>query len=206
MQIPGLRDIYVPGINGQGRLRDFEKVAMATTFRNYYGLRTADLFEIAKLPKLQTLTAQFCNFGLKAVSALSQVASLRSIDFEGVKFTDQMAASLSTSNSIKDIMLPATGLSLSGLKSIIRMQQLTHLDVWANRFSADDLKVLAGHPNLEKIELGGFGTKQIEARDIIPILETMPALKTVYFEGVTTTNEEAALLQGRYEFRLLNEH
>jgi hypothetical protein len=205
MQIPGLRQVFISEFQGHGRLRDFAKAAEVTTLRNHYGLRTADFFEIAKLPKLKTLIAQFCDFGLRAVSALSKAPSLQIVDFEGVTFTDEMAAELATSNSIKDVMLPCTNLSLHGLSFIARMQQLRYLDVWANGFSADDLKVLAGHPKLEKIELGGAVPKYIEAHDIIPILDTMPALKTVYFEGVNATDEEVVFLKSRYEFRLLNE-
>ena len=45
----------------------------------------------------------------------------------------------------------------------------------------------------------------LHARDIIPQLEKLPKLTTVYFENVATTDEECAYLKSRYTFRLMQE-
>ena len=206
MQVPGLIDVLVSEFVGCGRLRDFAKGADVESFRNYYALRNADFIQIADLPKLQTLTAHCAEFGPKAVQKLSSVETLKVVDFEGVRFTDEMAKALSKSETITDVGLPATQLSRVGLKSISEMGQLRYLDIWANGFTAEDLDLLADHPSLEQIELGGFGgdsERQLKACDVIPKLERLPALKTVYFENVVCTDEEIQYLSRRYSFRLL---
>jgi hypothetical protein len=205
MQLPGLKEVFVFEFAGSGRLRGFEKAIGVEIFRSCYALKSADLIEIANLPMLHTLFAQSAEFGLNAVEKIRAVDTLRVVDFEGVPFTDRMARSIARSKSLTHLGLPATQLTKAGLGHISEMSQLTYLDVGANGFTADDLNVLAGHPSLEIIELGGGGDDEDErklASAYIPKLEKMPALTTVYFDGVKTTEDEAAYLSNRYKFKI----
>jgi hypothetical protein len=206
MKTPGLKEAIVLEFRGSGRLRDFDKAADVETFRSFHPLVNTDIAQIAKLPKLHTLVAHRAEFGLRAVDKIRAIETLRVVDFEAASFTDEMAESLSRSTTITHLGLPATQLTKAGFNHISEMAQLMYLDVWANRLSAEDFDVLAGHPNLEIIELGGGGDDDDErkpASAYIPKLEKMPALTTVYFEGVRTTDEEAAYLNSRYTFRNL---
>jgi hypothetical protein len=205
--ICGIKEISVFEFSGIGRLRNFSKAADLEVFRCLFSLKTHDIFELARLPKLHTLTAHCSQFGLKAVEKINQIQTLHTVDFEAVTFSLEMVRSLAKSTSIKNLMLPATGLTRRGLDAIGQMQQLTYLDIWANGFIAEDLDALVGHPSLEKIELGGMEDSKefmLKASDVIPKLEKMPALKTVHFENVLTTDEEALHLKSRYEFKCLN--
>jgi hypothetical protein len=206
MNVSGLKEALVSEFAGSGRLRNLDRASDVETLRSLRGLNSIDILEVAKLPKLKSLIAQCSEFGLNATDAIRSMQTLQVIDFEGVLFSDEMAKSLSKSKSLTHLGLPATGLSTISLKHISEMPQLTYLDIWANGFVADDLDVLAGHSNLQILELGGFGDDDDErkrASAYIPKLEKMPALTTVYFEGVHTTQEEAAYLKNRYIFKNL---
>jgi hypothetical protein len=208
VEIPGLNSAYVIEFAGSGRLRNFRKATELEEFRSSHALESADILHVADLPNLHTLVAQGAQFGVKATAKLASLTTLKVVDFEGVSFTDEMAKALSQSKVITDVLLPATQLSLAGLKSISEMTQLRYLDIWANGFKANDLDLLAGHSGLEVIELGGMGSnpaQQLKACDLIPRLDRLPALKTVYFENVVCTDEEFEYLRGRYEFRLLSD-
>ena len=205
MKTPGLNEAIVLEFRGSGRLRDFDHAIDVETFRSFHPLTTADIMEIVKLAKLHTLVAHSAVFGLKAADKIRGVETLRTVDFESALFTDEMARSLARSSSLTHLGLPATQLTKAGLNHISAMPQLIYLDVWANGLDADDFDVLAGHPNLEIIELGGDENDVRPGRHAsayIPKLEKMPALTTVYFDGVMTTEEEAAYLSSRYKFRV----
>lgn len=208
MHVSGLKEVFVLDFAGSGRLRDFRMAADVEIFLSYYAVSGADMLEIANLPKLKSLTAHSAEFGVNALERLVLVETLRQIDFEAVTFTDEMAAALSKSKFITDVVLPATQLSRAGLQSICEMTQLRYLDIWANGFIAGDLDLLAGHPTLEIIELGDMGVdrnRRLRAFDLIPKLDKIPSLNTVYFENVVTSEMEAEYLNKRYKFRLMQE-
>jgi hypothetical protein len=204
----GLHESLVSKFAGCGRLRNFNSARDLETFRAFYTLSSADLIEIANLPKLNSLTAHAAEFGTKALARLAEMSTLRSVDFEAVTITDDMAKALAKSRSITDVVVPATCLTRGGLGYFSEMPQLRYIDIWANGLRADALDLFDGHPSLEILELGSMGydaNRVLNARDIIPKLEKMPKLNTVYFENVATTAEEEAFLGSRYKFRLVQE-
>lgn len=208
MQASGLKEVLISDFGGIGRLRDLDKANEVEIFRGFHTLNNTDLVELANLPKLQSLIAHGAEIGVKAVEKIATVESLRMVDFEAVNFTNAMAQALSRSKFITDVLLPATELSKAGLDFICGMPQLRYLDIWANSFGPEDLDVLAGHPALEIIELGEMGSEKdgrLTASDLIPKLDKMPLLNTVFFENIFTTDEEIKYLSNRYKFRLLQE-
>lgn len=204
--IPGLEQLNVLSLRGEGRLKNFRSAVSLDTFRCSFDLRTADIVELSRLPKLRTLSAQCATLGLKAMNLLAEKEGLEDVDFEGVVFSDEMAASIAQSKSIHHLALPSTNLTLAGLRAVSDMQRLSYLDIWGNGFKAEHLECLAGHPSLEMLEFGGFITKVVDrpkARDIIPWLEKIPKLKWLRFDNVTTTADEQQYLAKRYDFHLL---
>ena len=208
MNAEGLQEALVSGFAGSGRFRDFASANAVVDFRSFYGLNGLDLVEIANLPNLISLTAHGAEFGTKAMQRLAEMPTLRQVDLEAVTITDEMSRALSKSRSVTDVVVPATRLTKMGLRHISEMPQLRYIDIWANNFQANALEMFAGHPALEIVELGTMGydpDRVLHARDIIPQLEKLPKLTTVYFENVATTDEECAYLKSRYTFRLMQE-
>ena len=208
LQVPGIKEAVIFQLAGIGCLRNFTNVRELEDLRVFYTLNSFDFYEIAKLPKLRKLTAHNAEVGVKAITAITRAQSLQYIDLEGAILTDSMAEALAKSQTIIDLVVPATSISAAGLRHISEMPQLRYIDIWANNLSADALDMFAGHPALEVLELGTMGydaSRVLHARDIIPKLEKIPNLNTVYFENVAMNDEEYAYLNSRYKFRLMQE-
>ena len=195
--IPGLRVLEVLRLQSPGRLEGFAANHTLEVFRGNLGLSEADLLEIAACPSLRELCAQGGDLTARAFEALLPLVHLESLDLEGTRFDDNMAARLHARASLRSLRVGRTALTREGLRHIARLRQLRSLDIGANPIAESDIDLLAGLPQLECLSLGRACPAQppFNARTLLPRLQAIPALKHVVLGGVAVDDEE----RGRYE-------
>ena len=198
---PNLRELILFQLKPSGRLEDFDQATGVTYFSSMWSLSPKDLLEIAKLPQLQKLGAQYANLSDAALEALLEHEHLQEIDFEGTNFNDRHAAMVAKSRKITRLEIGATSISALGLDKICQMQQLKGLDIWASRIRLKDLNRLSALNNLEYLSIGGMeGQTEFNPETIFPILQRLPSVKKIWLDGLTVTKQQRQYLDERYEY------
>lgn len=201
VSIPGIQVLDVLSIRHPGHLAEFSSATTLETFRCNTGLTEADLLEIGSCHSLRALGVQSSTLTSRALDALLEIPGLESLDLEGTKFDDAMAARISTSKSLRSLDVGATLVTRRGLEHICRMKQLRALDLWATSIVEADLELLAGLPELEYLSLGGVdGDTTLNAKTLLPRLQAIPSLQRIWLDGVPLSADEKATLQKRYTY------
>lgn len=194
--IPGLRVLDVFGLKSPGRLAGFADNTSLQVFRGNLCLSGADLVEVAACPSLTELGAQGGDLTASAFDALLGMIHLETLDLEGTRFDDTMAARLYARASLRRLYVGNTPLTREGLEHIARFRQLRALDIWATAITEPDIDVLAGMPHLEYLSLGsagaGGGRPAFNAQTLLPRLQAIPSLKHVFLDGVPVTDGQRA--------------
>lgn len=199
LDVHGVEEINVLGLSKHGSLKGMPKPETLHTFR-CGSLSSEDLREIAGLPGLRILGAQYASLSNAAVSRLVGMDALVDLDLEGSDLTDDLAAILSTSDSIVSLAITATRVGPKGLQGISRMAQLRELDIWALRIEESDLECLGALGNLEYLSVGGYQEQTVlTAKGVLPRLARLPSLKRLWLDGIAVTEDEAASLERRYD-------
>lgn len=183
-----------------GQLTGFAAMDTLKVFRCDDYMTEADLTEIAKLPKLQVLSAHNSELTEKLLDMLLAIGSLEKIDLEATDFDDGMAKTTSQSDAIVALDVGATCITAEGSKHISNMKQLRSLDIWAIDIVEQDLEMLEDLPNLESVSIGGYDEQTVlTSKGVIPRLEKIRSLKRVWFDGIAATDDEKTYLKSRYE-------
>lgn len=197
---PNLRQLVLFGLKPSGQLTQFERAEDLTYFSCFYDLNGNDLLEVAKLPKLQKLGAQYARITEEALSALLDKPLLTDIDFECSNFDDYFAEMIAQSKTVLTLELGDTKITKVGLEKICSMKQLRGLDIWSNDIGEPEIDLLAGLPNLEYLSIGGHCEQTtFTAKSTLPKLNKLPSLKRVWLDGFRVTRDEWEDLNQRYD-------
>ena len=200
LTIPNLKTLDVLEIRHPGHLLNTDRAESLLTFRANHYMSEEDLFAVAKFPALKELGAQNAAISEPSLTALLEMPSLTTIDLEGSDFDDDMAQAVSQSELITSLDLGGTRLTGVGLTHLSGMKQLQALDIWANDISAEDLGALADLPNLEYLSVGGYSNQEtLSAKEVLPTLARIPALKRVWLDGIPVSEEEQKVLEESYQ-------
>lgn len=197
---PGLEEMIINELRPSGRLEGFEAARSVTLFSAAFGLKSADLLEIAKLPQLRNLSAHMAEFTNHALEALIGHESLEELDLEDTLFNDEHAAIVARSKKITRLEIGATNLSAVGLAEICQMSQLEGLDLWSTRIMPEDLDLLTGLSNLEYLSIGREQHAEFSFERVIPQLEKLTRLKRIWLDGLTVTRSQMDDLLERYDW------
>jgi hypothetical protein len=196
---PGVEEINVLDLSKHGSLQGMPKPDALHTLRCGW-LSSEDLRKIAGLPGLRTLGAQYSSLSHAAVSRLVTMEALVDLDLEGSDLTDELAAILSTSTKIVSLAIGASRVGPKGLQSICRMAQLRELDIWALGIQESDLDFLGALGNLEYLSVGGYQEQTVlTATGVLPRIARLSSLKRLWLDGIALREDEAALLERRYD-------
>lgn len=197
--VHGVEEINVLGLSKHGSLQGMPKPDPLHTLR-CGSLSSKDIREIAGLPGLRILSAQYSSLSHASVSRLVGMEALMDLDLEGSDLTDELAAILSMSSKIVSLAIGATRVGPNGLQSICRMAQLRELDIWALGIQESDLDCLEALGNLEYLSVGGYQEQTVlTAKGVLPRLARLPSLKRLWLDGIEVTRDEAASLESRYD-------
>lgn len=200
IQIPGLEILDVLNMKSPGALAGFDLATKLHTIRANYIKREQDILEIFKCPFLKELSIQGAKLTLAVIDALLSLKELKSLDIEATQFDDQMAMRLSQSTTLESLEIGGTNLTQDGLKHLISMKQLRCLDLWATNLVEDDFELLRQLPALEYISIGGYAHQpSLDSKKLVPLLLSLPALKQVWFDGVSITAAERSALEAKLE-------
>jgi hypothetical protein len=195
----GVEELNVLRLSGHGSLKGMPKPETLHTFR-CGSLSSEDVREIAGLPGLRILGAQYSSLSHAAVSRLVGTEALADLDLEGSDLTDELAAILSASSKIVSLAIGASRVGPAGLESICRMAQLRELDIWGLRIQEGDLDCLGALGNLEYLSVGGHQEQTVlTAKGVLSRIARLPSLKRLWLDGIAMTKDEAASLERRYD-------
>jgi hypothetical protein len=201
--IPGLRVLDVLDIKPPGRLTGFSSATSLEAFHCNMGLSEADLLEVASCQSLRELGIQSATLTPRVLEALLKIPGLQSLDLEGTKFDDKMAARIMTSKSLRSLDIGATLLTRSGVEHLCQMKHLLSLDLWATKITESDVDLLATMPNLEYLSLGGVeGDTTFDAKTLLPRLQAIPSLRRIWLDGVQLSEAQKDVLEGLYTTRI----
>jgi hypothetical protein len=203
LSLPELRVVDILCMRRPGRrVPSFEAAVNLREFRCNMGLTESDLIAISKAPRLRELGAQGCGITPRAVQRLSENESLEALDLECSGITDDLALELSQFKQLLSLEVGSNPLTERGLKAICKMQQLTRLDIWQTEIDASALESLVSLNKLEYLSLGGAydDVPKFSGDDVIPILNAIPSLRSVWLDGVSLTGEQKEELNERYQY------
>lgn len=199
LRIAGLEVLDILDVCKPGRLSGFEHATSLHTLRANCRLTVEDVHAIARCTTLRELGLQNARLDRKALDALLLLPSLQSLDLEGSGFDDVMATKVARSGTLTSLEIGATRITRRGLEPLVRMPNLRRLDVWATALSADDLELLREAPALEWVSVGDWKNSPLPGDRIVPILMSMPMLKSAWLDGVTLTPDQRAILEDRLQ-------
>lgn len=189
--IPGLRKLDVLGIESPGHLSGFSAAAALETFRCNLYLTKDDLLEVSSCRTLCEIGAQGAELTTSVLKKLFAMPNLQSLDIEGTRFDDRMAAHLHLCPSLHTLDIGATRLTRKGLEHIVRLPQLRSLDLWATRLHEADFDLLVQLPNLEYLSVGhGGGRQRFDPDTLLPRLRAVSSLKRLWLDGVRLTDAQ----------------
>jgi hypothetical protein len=199
IQRPNLKELILFGLKRSGRISGFENAQNLRHFQCMYGINGNDLLEICKIPNLEKLGAQQAQITELAIAAILNKSQLTEIDFECSNFNDEFATIISQSKTITTLELGATEITNVGLEKICSMTQLKGLDLWATDVGEAEIDMLAQLPNLEYLSVGGLDKQKLTAKNVLPKLYRLPALKRVWLDGLQLTDVERKELGERFD-------
>ncbi len=200
ISLPNLQKLFIFGLKPPGKLAGCKDAECLTDLRCDFDLREADLIELAKLPVLTTLGAQYAEITVKALELLLEMPSLTSLDFESSNFNDEFAYVVSQSKRITKLEIGGTEITRKGLKNICSMKQLKELDIWATSTGEQEIDMLSSLPNLEYLSIGGHEEQtKFTAEGTLPRLQKIKSLKRIWLDGLRVTKDEWEYLNSRYE-------
>jgi hypothetical protein len=196
---PGLEEANVRELRQHGSLAGMPLPATLRTLRCSW-MSSDDLLNIAGLPDLHILGAQYALLSPRAMSALAKMKSLSDLDLEASDLTDDIASILSASTSIESLSIGATRIGSKGLERIGQMSGLRELDIWALDIQESDLDLLSGLAKLEYLSVGGHEEQTVlTAKGVLPRIARLPSLRRLWLDGIALTKDEIAELERRYE-------
>ncbi len=199
--IPDLEILDILALQHPGKLVNFSEAITLKEFRCNNYMTEADLFEVAKLPKVQEIGAQNASLSKQALVSLLKLPNLIKLDLEATEFSDKMATIMSKSNAIKELSIGASKLTSKGLEKISEMSQLESLDIWATDIYEKDLELLLKLPNLKYLSLGGYEDQtRLTSKGILPRLNDLTSLKSLWLDGVILSEAEKISLENKYEY------
>jgi hypothetical protein len=200
LNIPTLEQLDAGFIHKHG---SFENVEMSDTLGvlTCMGLGKAELLEISKLPNLTNLNIRHASLSVKVVEAIAAMPKLVMIDLENSALNDEMVTALSKSSSLSELWIGGTKISRKGLKRICGMRQLRELDIWALNINESDLEMLKSLHNLSYLVVGGYdGQTRMTAKGVLPRLEKIPNLTSIWLDGIKCTDAEISKLKLKYDY------
>jgi hypothetical protein len=196
---PGLEEANLRELRQHGSLAGMPRPTTLHTLRCSW-LSSDDLLNIADLPDLRILGAQYAQLSPRAVSGLARMESLSDLDLEGSNLTDDMASILSAPTSIESLSVGATRIGSKGLERICQMTQLRELDIWALDIQECDLDMLSGLARLNYLSVGGREEQSVlTASGVLPRIARLPSLRRLWLDGIALTADEISELERRYE-------
>tara|TARA_R110002096_G_C14471618_1_gene713110 strand:- start:158 stop:832 length:675 start_codon:yes stop_codon:yes gene_type:complete len=202
ISLPKLRVLDILEIKRPGhRMPSFDCAENLREFRCPSGLTDSDLAAITRAPNLVEIGAQWSHLSPVGVESILNSPSIESVDLECAGITDELVAQLSSSSRIKLLDLGNNPLSGRGLEAISQMSQLQRLDIWQTVTTANELESLASLESLEYLSLGGENEKGhiFSGDEIVPVLELIPSLRSVWLDGVSLSDAQLEELKSRYE-------
>ncbi|MGB5212694.1 MAG: hypothetical protein WBN88_03465, partial [Anderseniella sp.] len=144
--------------------------------------------------------AQQARLTNEALLVLLERPLLTDVCFESSNFNDDSAGLVSQSKTITTLELADTNITKTGLESICSMTQLKGLDIWSTHIGESEIDLLARLPNLEYLSIGGPDEQTIfSAKGTLPRLYKIPALKSIWLDGLRVSRDEWEDLNQRYE-------
>ncbi|EBA15388.1 hypothetical protein RSK20926_00510 [Roseobacter sp. SK209-2-6] len=199
MSVRGLEELHVLNLRTHGGLQGMPLPASLSTVGVGWAT-SGDLQQIARLTGLKSLRAENSGLSTRAVSALLEMDSLESLDLGASNLDDGLAETLSHSGSIQRLFIQGTRVTSSGLKRVCAMKQLRELDIWALRIEEKDLEMLSELPNLEYLSVGGYDNQtELTAEGVLPRIEKLPALKSIWLDGIRVPDADVSRLREKYE-------
>lgn len=200
VQLPGLRELDVLCMRGPGELANFRKARDLEIFRANHYMTEEDLFQVTQCESLRELGAQNVELSLASISAILSLPSLTSLDLEATRFDDRMAKRTSRSKTIKNLHVGATRITRTGLEHLVRMEQLSSLDLWATALNELDLRLLLNLPNLEYLSLGNYdGLPPLNSDEVTRLILECPSLRRVWLDGIQLQTTQKEALEARLD-------
>ncbi|PXX41466.1 hypothetical protein [Undibacterium pigrum] len=198
IKIPGLRVLDILAIEGPGKLPGFADASSLEIFRANFYLSEEDVTAVLQAPSLIELGMQGATLSPHIIDMMLAHPHLAALDMESTEFDDAMALTLSASKKIHSLDIGATKITGTGLAHLTRMTQLKSLDLWATQVTIADLDLLTQLPQLEYLSLGNFDDMpSLDAAELIPRLEALPALNNIWLDGIKFDEQQAARLRTR---------
>ena len=198
IRIPHLEELDLFGPRGPGRLAGFEHADSLAVIRAYF-MTDADLRAISLAPVLRSQMAHHVPVTPATLSALLRMPNLTELDLEGAPINDTMAEKLARASSLTKLWLASTHLTGRGLRSLSAMRNLSSLDLWETGITVADLKWLGKLPRLRELSIGGGHWQDPHAgRQLGAFLTTLPALSSLWLDGVSLTKHQLAALKARH--------
>ena len=199
--IPNLEVLDILAIDNPGKLVKFSEATELKTFRCNHYMSEADLLEISNLPKIQEIGAQSSEITKRALDALLCLPNLTNIDLEATAFSDNLAAIIATSKTIKHLSIGASKLTARGLQSISAMSQLESLDIWSVNINEADLAPVSKLQNLQYLSVGGHeGQTRLTFKGIMPHINQLPALRSLWLDGIALSKTEILDMNTKYTY------
>ena len=183
------------------RMPSFGEAVQLREFRCNLGLSESDLIAISHAPSLRALGAQNSCITSRVIHHLMENETLEALDLECSEVTDELVTELSQLKQLESLEVGNNPISGEGLKAICSMSQLKRLDIWNIEADIPALESLVSLSNLEYLSVGGVldGGREYSGDEIIPILDAIPSLHSVWLDGVSLTEEQKENLSERYE-------
>lgn len=199
LSLPGLEALYLSDLCQHGSLSQAPRPASLRTFRCDW-LHSKDLLQLSTLLDPESFASHYANLSEPFVKNLLNLSNLKHLDLEGSNLDDGLVELLATSRQIERLYLGATRIGPAGLQNICTMEQLTELDTWALKLEECDLECLTALSKLEYLSLGGYeGQSGLTAQGVLPLLERLPVLKSLWLDGIALSVAEIEMLKQRYE-------
>ncbi len=198
IHVPDLEALDVLEVCPRGTLRGFESALSLRRLSAQFGFTERDLVSISHAPGLRELGAQRAEITPMALEALIAMPQLEALDLEESTLDDQTAALFERSRGILRLDVGGTGISRSGLRSIVGMKQLRSLDLWSTGISASDLEMIEELSALEYLSVGGRCVGGLlDPEVVMGVLLSLPSLKRVWVDGVALGPDQVVALKRR---------
>ena len=198
IRIPHLEELDLFSPRGPGRLGGFEHAESLVVIRAYF-MSDADLRAISRAPVLRSLMAHHVPVTATTLATLLRMPNLAELDLEGAPIDDTMAEKLARASSLTKLWLASTHLTGRGLRSLSAMRNLSSLDLWETGITVADLKWLGKFPRLRELSIGGRPWHDPHAgHQLAAFLATLPALNSLWLDGVSLDEHQLAALKARH--------
>ena len=203
VSIPNLQSLDIRQFVGHGRLPSFQRCKTLTEFRAQC-ISEPDLLRVLHCQTLRYLGIHCGRLSHASISAIARLPHIQSVYLPRIALDDRMIAQLTAISTLTHLHLTTSHFSRDWIAAIAQMTQLHSLGLDADQIEIADLAPLAALPHLADLTLSIRAEKQtIDSARLIELLETLPTLKTVWFDGMTFSAEQIAWLESRYESAMI---